>query len=115
MCLLYTRRYELEGLNDYLIDDKPLAGYLLGIVKDNFPIWPNLCRIPIKCVYVAYIASYDKILSILIHRNPETQHIPRIQIQIQIQNCFICTIHKHTYSRIRSLKPMMGLFDSTHI
>ena len=37
------------------------------------------------------------------------------QIQIQIQNCFIYTIHKHTYSRIRSLKPMMGLFDSTHI
>ena len=34
---------------------------------------------------------------------------------IQIQNCFICTIHKLTYSRIRSLKPMMGLFDSTHI
>ena len=39
----------------------------------------------------------------------------QIQIQIQIENSFICTIHKHTYSRIRSLKPMMGLFDSTHI
>ena len=42
-------------------------------------------------------------------------NISNFQIQIQIQNCFICTVHKHTCSRIRSLKPIKGLFDSTHI
>ena len=54
MCLLYTQRYELEGLNDFLLDDKPPAGSLLGIMKNNFPIWPNLCRIPIKCICCIY-------------------------------------------------------------